>query len=108
MRTSRVQMTFQGTFGLSEFPSWANRARDLLLDIGPEQTGGHRIDISTTNGLAEVLSRLAFELSNQYLVVYAISQTLLPPQVVEVGVSLDERVTVRAMPARTGRSSGPR
>ena len=34
-----------------------------MLDIGPEQTGGHRIDISTTNGLPEVLSRLALELT---------------------------------------------
>ncbi len=102
MRTSSVRMTFQGTFGLAAFPSWANRARDLVLDIGPEQTGGHRVDISTTNGLGEVLSRLAFELSNQYLVVYAGRQSLIPPQVVQVGVSRDESVTVRAMPARTG------
>ena len=27
MRTSSVRMTFQGTFGLAQFPSWANRAR---------------------------------------------------------------------------------
>ena len=100
MRTSRVQMQFQGTFGLSQFPSWANRARDVMLDIGPERTGGHRIDISTVNGLTEVLSRLAFEMSTQYRVVYAGLQSLVPPQSVEVGVGRDERVTVRAFPAR--------
>ena len=94
-------MTFQGTFGLAQFPSWANRARDVMLDIGPEQTGGHRIDLSTTNGLPEVLSRLARELTSQYRVVYAGTDSLVPPQMVEVGVDRDERVTVRAVPAKT-------
>ena len=106
MRTSRVRMTFQGTFGLAQFPSWANRARDLMLDIGPEQTGGHRIDISTTNGLPEVLSRLALELTSQYRVVYAGTDTLVPPQMVEVDVDRDERVTVRAVPAKTAGRPG--
>ncbi len=99
MRTSRVRMSFTGTFGLAAFPPWANRARDLMLDIGPEQTGGHRVDLSTVNGLGEVLSRLAFELSNQYLVVYAGARSLLPPQV-QVAVNTSEPITVRAVPAR--------
>ena len=99
MRTSSVRMNFTGTFGLAAFPSWANRARDAMLDIGPEQTGGHRIDISTVNGLGEVLSRLAFELSNQYLVVYAGARSLVPPQV-QVAVNSSEPITVRAVPAR--------
>ena len=99
MRTSRVQMSFTGTFGLAAFPSWANRARDLMLDIGPEQTGGHRVDLSTVNGLGEVLSRLAFELSNQYLVVYAGARSLVPPQV-QIAVNSSEPITVRAVPAR--------
>ncbi|MCH7747009.1 MAG: VWA domain-containing protein [Acidobacteria bacterium] len=99
MRTSRVRMNFTGTFGLAVFPSWASRARDLMLDIGPEQTGGHRFDLSTVNGLGEVLARLAFELSNQYLVVYAGARSLLPPQV-QVAVNSSEPVTVRAVPAR--------
>ena len=99
LRTSRVRMSFTGTFGLAAFPSWANRARDLMLDIGPEQTGGHRIDLSTVNGLGEVLSRLAVELSNQYLVVYAGARSLLPPQV-RVAVNTSEPITVRAVPAR--------
>ncbi|MDA1095505.1 MAG: VWA domain-containing protein [Acidobacteria bacterium] len=101
IRTSTVQMNFTGRFGLAEFPSWANRARDLMLDIGPGQTGGHRIDISTVNGLTEVLSRLAFELSNQYFVVYASPDSLVPPQAVQVGVNSNEPVTVRAVPARS-------
>ncbi len=99
LRTSRVRMSFTGTFGLAAFPSWANRARDLMLDIGPEQTGGHRVDLSTVNGLGEVLSRLAFELSNQYLVVYAGAQSLVPPQV-QVAVNSSEPISVRAVPAR--------
>ena len=98
MRTSSLRMTFQGTFGLAQFPSWANRARGLMLDIGPEQTSGHRIDISTTNGLPEVLSRLALELTSQYRVVYAGSD--LPPMVVPVLMrELDSFLRSQARPA---------
>jgi len=73
----------------------------LRLGVGPEQTAGHRIDISTTNDVAEVLLRLASELSNEHLVVYAGRQSLSAPQGFQVGVSRDELVTGRAMPART-------
>ena len=104
MRTSNIQMRFTDTFGLAEFPSWANRARDLMLDIGPGQTGGHRTDIATVNGLTEILVRLAFELSNQYLVVYASPVSLVPSQAVQIGVSRNEETIVRAVPARLGPS----
>jgi VWFA-related protein len=100
VRTSIVKISFQGTVGLSAFPSWANRARDVMLDIGPEQTGGRRIDISTVNGLAGVLARLAAQLPSQYLVVYASPQSLVAPQAVQVGDRTDEPVTVRAVAAR--------
>ena len=96
---SAAARTIMGDLRRAAFPSWANRARDLMLDIGPEQTGGHRIDLSTVNGLGEVLSRLAVELSNQYLVVYAGARSLLPPQV-RVAVNTSEPITVRAVPAR--------
>ena len=51
--------------------------------------------------MAEVLLRLASELSNEYLVVYAGRQSLSAPQGLQVGVSRDELVTGRAMPARS-------
>ena len=101
MRTSSLRMSFTDRFGLAEFPAWANRGRDAILDIGPAQTGGHRIDISTVKGLGEVLSRLAFELTNQYLVTYASPDTLIPPRSVRVGVTSRTRVRVRTVPART-------
>ena len=100
MRTSRVQMSFQGTFGLPEFPSWANRARDIILDIGPAQTGGTRVDLSTASGLPEVLSRLVAQLSNQYLVVYASPVNESPPRGVQIGVNRTDSLTLRAVSAR--------
>ena len=100
MRTSRVRMSFEGTFGLSEFPSWANRARDALLDIGPAQTGGTRVDLSTANGLGEVLSQLMAQLSNQYLVVYASSPNESPTGGVQIGVNRTDQLTLRAVSAR--------
>ena len=87
---------FPSTFSFPQFPSWASRARDLMLDIGPRQTGGHRLDLSAASALPEVLSRLGFEIASQYHVVYAGAESLVPPRTVEVGVSLDERVTVRS------------
>lgn len=97
MRTSRLRMTFTDRFGLATFPAWANRGRDAILDIAPEQTGGLRVDISTANGLGEVLSRLARLIRGQYVVTYASPESLVPARSVRVGVVSDENVTIRAV-----------
>ena len=54
--------------------------------------------------MTEILVRLAFELSNQYLVVYASPVSLVPSQAVQIGVSRNEETIVRAVPARLGPS----
>ena len=59
MRTSRVRMNFTGTFGLAAFPSWANRALDLMLDIGPERP----VDVASIR--SEVKSRLLEQIARQ-------------------------------------------
>ena len=70
--------------------SWA-----FVLDEGTRQPGGQRIDLATVNGLAEAPSRIAMELSNQYLVAYTSPDVPVASRAVQVGVSRGERVTVR-------------
>jgi VWFA-related protein len=99
-RTARVRMRFTGTFGLGAIPSWANRGRDHILDAGPRLTGGLRIDLSAQSGISAAMRRMASELMNQYEVVYAAGGALLARQV-QVGIVVDEPVSVRVRPART-------
>lgn len=100
-RTASVEMKFQGTFGTAAFPSWASRARDLILDTGPRQSGGRRIDVSALSGATRALQQIAFELTSQYAVVYASPATLLPGRLTGVGVRVPN-ITVRATPSRAG------
>ena len=99
-RTASVRMRFRDTFGLAAMPSWANRGRDHVLDAGPRRTGGLRIDLSARSGVRAAMRRMAAELRNQYEVVYAAGAALLARQV-QVGIVVDEPVSVRVRPART-------
>lgn len=101
-RTASVQMRHQGAFGTAAFPSWASRARDAILDTGPRQTGGQRVEIPARAGTAGVLQQMAQELSNQYAVVYSSQESLLPARQTRVGVHV-ENVTVRATPSMAPR-----
>ena len=62
---------------------------------GTRVTGGRRDDLLTPMALTERLQSLAKELENQYQIVYARPQRLVPPKTVEV-TSKRPSVTVRA------------
>lgn len=99
MRTSRRDVRFTDSqWGFGVGPSAASESRDMLLDIGPEQTGGQRIELAATNALPRTLARLASALSNQYRVVYRSPETSEPVRTVQIAVT--RGATVRAVPAR--------
>jgi hypothetical protein len=62
------------------------RNRNMVLDEGPRTSGGRREELLTSISLAPKLAQLANELTHQYKVTYARTQSLIPP----------ERVTVSA------------
>lgn len=62
------------------------RNRTVVLAEGTAQTGGRRDHILTDSAFATKLAELAAELKNQYLLVYARPQTLIPPEKLEVSV----------------------
>ena len=95
--TATVIMSHTGQFGLAAFPSWASRERDSILDVGPKATGGLRYTVAMGSGTTEVLRRIAIELSEQYHIVYARPNVLVPPQRVRVGVKRPA-VSVRSRP----------
>jgi Ca-activated chloride channel family protein len=62
------------------------RERALFLDEGPRATGGTRANLLTSMALDAALARLASELTNQYRIVYARPDALIPPTHIEVTV----------------------
>ena len=100
VRTASIRMRFTDTFGLAAMPSWANRGRDHVLDAGPRRTGGLRIDLSARSGIGAAMERMAAELTNQYEVLFTGGTALIARQV-QVGIVVDEPVSVRVRPART-------
>ena len=100
VRTASIRMRFTDTFGLAAMPSWANRGRDQVLDAGPRRTGGLRVDLSARSGIGAAMKRMAAELTNQYEVLFAGGTALIARQV-QVGIVVDEPVSVRVRPART-------
>ena len=75
-----------------------DRDRAALLEQLPKVTGGGREELGTTSALAELLTRIANEVANQYLVTYARPAGLIPPTKIEVSVTR-RRMTVRSTPA---------
>ena len=67
----------------------ATRNRNLLLSSA-ERTGGRWINVLIDTVFADRLAEIATELSNQYLVVYARPETLVPPDEVEVSARRDD------------------
>ena len=76
--------------------------RDLLLALGPEATGGRRSTLATSMGLEAELKAVASELSSQYLVVYVRPARLIPPEEIEVSVTLANLVA-RGTPVKLAR-----
>ena len=73
--------------------------RDMVLDRGTTSSGGRRRDLQNSNGAEVVLRELAAELRSQYLVTYARSGSLIPPDRIEVDVAR-EGMTARGTPVR--------
>ena len=73
----------------------ANRNRTFVLADGTQTTGGRREFVLADTALTPKLEELANELKNQYLLVYARPQTLIPPTKLEVSVRR-QGLTVRA------------
>lgn len=65
----------------------AARNRAHVLDVGPKVSGGTRDDILASQAFEGKLQELAGILKNQYRVVYARPQTLIPPEKVEVSAA---------------------
>ena len=61
--------------------------RDMVLDRGTTSSGGFRHDLQTASGTETVMRQVAAELRSQYLVTYARSSSLVPPDRVEVDVT---------------------
>ncbi|MGH9331843.1 MAG: VWA domain-containing protein [Vicinamibacterales bacterium] len=74
--------------------------REFTLAKGARNTGGRRENLLTSMALAGRLRDLAAELRNQYQVVYARPESLIPPDTVEVSIK-PSGLTVRAAQAWT-------
>jgi len=73
------------------------RERRQALDVGASATGGRLDDLLAASALPAQMRALADELENQYEVVYARPQTLIPPETIEVSV---RRADLRVHAAR--------
>jgi hypothetical protein len=62
----------------------AARNRASVLDRGPRDSGGTRVDVLASQAFEGKLTELAALLKSQHRVVYARPQTLIPPQKIEV------------------------
>ncbi len=60
------------------------RNRALVLDRGPKESGGTRIDVLTSQAFEVKMLELAAILKSQHRVVYARPQALIPPEKIEV------------------------
>lgn len=70
--------------------------RAIVLDQGPQTTGGRRVDLLTSMALEGALKQLAAQLTNEYRITYARPETLIPPSKITVSVTrpgLDARGT---------------
>lgn len=63
------------------------RNRSNVLDRGPRELGGVRIDVLASNAFEGQMRDLAGILKSQYRVIYARPQSLIPPERVEVSMA---------------------
>lgn len=75
------------------------RNRAFVLDRGPKDTGGTRIDVLTSQSFDGKLKELAGILKSQHQVVYARPPRLIPPQKIEIA-SAKAGVEAAGAPAR--------
>jgi VWFA-related protein len=75
------------------------RNRATVLDRGPRESGGVRMDVMTSMAFESRLKDLAAIIKSQYRVVYAQPESLIPPKKIEVSVARPGLVA-RGAPAR--------
>lgn len=78
------------------------RIRATVLDRGPRESGGVRIDVLTSLAFEPRLTELAAILRAQYRVVYARPTALIPPKTIDV-TSARREIEARGTPARGGK-----
>jgi VWFA-related protein len=78
--------------------------RDAVLDEATRATGGVNRQALSSMALAPQLASIADQLRNQYRVVYARPESLIPPEEIEVNVK-KPGLTARGTPVRVRRSS---
>jgi Ca-activated chloride channel homolog len=71
------------------------RNRNISIADGTALTGGRRDQVLAESGIGDRLLQLADELTNQYVVSYSRSESLIPPEKLDVGVG-KPGLTVRA------------
>jgi VWFA-related protein len=75
------------------------RNRATVLDRGPRESGGVRMDVLTSMSFESRLKDLATILKSQYRVVYARPESLIPPERIEVSAA-KPGLEARGIPAR--------
>lgn len=75
------------------------RNRAFVLDRGPIDSGGTRVDVLAANAFEAKMKELAAILKHQHRVVYARPQTLIPPEKIEIS-SAKAGVEASGAPAR--------
>lgn len=101
LRDARTALHMVGIGVFQHSEEHGLRERSLLLDAGPNESGGQRIALLNPTGLDKALEKLARELSSQYKVVYGRPQSIIPPEKIQVS-SGKTGVTMRGAPARGG------
>jgi VWFA-related protein len=66
------------------------RSRAIVLDAGPRETGGRRVDLLSSMSMDAALQKLANQLSHEYLVTYSRPESLIPPEKISVAVTRPE------------------
>ena len=75
------------------------RNRAVVLDRGPRESGGTRIDVLTSQAFEAKMLELAAILKSQHRVVYARPQQLIPPEKIEV-TATKPNIELSGAPAR--------
>jgi hypothetical protein len=73
--------------------------RSVVLDLGTRDSGGRYDNLLTGTALTSRLKQVAAELTHQYKVTYASTQSLIPPDQITIS-SAKSGLTVRGTPAR--------
>jgi len=80
----------------------AEQGREIVLSRGSAETGGRYEQVLSMNALEMKAAQLGAEISNQYRVVYARPNTLIPPKSTEVSVRRTD-LRARGMVEKTER-----